>query len=300
MKAHKHILSLACLLPAFALAQDPAPAPSAISKICKECDAWNAKHEPYRVFGNTYYVGMAGISSVLVASDDGLVLLDGGLPESAVLIHENIRTLGFDPDNIRLIVTSHEHADHVGGVAALRQATGATVAASPVGAQALQQGGPMPEDPQFGFDREATAFPPVEKVRVVKDGEKLRVGDVAITAHLTPGHTPGSTTWTWQSCQRNNCLDVVYADSLNPVSAPDYRFSDHPERLAAFHESIATVRNLPCNILISVHPALSGLDDKLQLRKDGVNPEPFIDKKACRAYADAASQALDKRLAEEK
>jgi len=308
MKAPKFALSfspwfallLAGLLPSLALAQESAPAPSAISKICKECDAWNAKKEPFRVFGNTYYVGMAGISSVLIATDDGLILLDGGLPQSPALIDESIRALGFDPEKIRLIVTSHEHADHVGGVATLQQATGATVAASPIGAQALQQGGPMPDDPQFGFGRESTAFPTVEKVRVVADGEKQRVGDVSITAHHTPGHTPGSTTWTWRSCQRNNCLDVVYADSLNPASAPGYRFADHPEGVAAFRESIETVRNLDCDILLSVHPGFSGLDEKLQLRKDGGNPEPFIDKKACRAYADAASEALDKRLAEEK
>lgn len=304
MKTHKlappFALGLACLLPALVLAQDPAPAPSAISKICKECDAWNAKREPFRVFGNTYYVGMAGISSVLVSSDDGLILLDGGLPQSAVLIDASIRALGFDPENIRLIVTSHEHADHVGGVAAIQQATGATVAASPVGAQALQQGGPMPDDPQYGFDRESTAFPRVEKVRVVADGEKLRVGDVSLTAHHTPGHTPGSTTWTWRSCQMNNCLDIVYADSLNPVSAPDYRFTDHPKGVAAFRESIATVRNLPCHILLSVHPDFSGLDEKLQLRKDGAQSDPFINRKACRAYADAASEALDKRLGGEK
>jgi len=300
---HRTILALAIPLafhlPAFAAGQDSTATPPAKKEVCAQCAEWNAPREPFRVFGNTYFVGTAGLSSVLLTSEEGHILFDGGLPQSAPLIEKNIRTLGFDPEDVRLILTSHEHYDHVGGVAALQRLTGAKVAASPAGAKALQQGGPLPDDPQFAFGREATAYPPVKEVRVIADGEKVRVGELVVKALFTPGHTSGGTTWTWQSCQRNQCVDVVYADSLNAVSAPEYRFTDHPEWVETFRKSIEAVRSLSCQILISVHPAQSGLDEKLERRKDEPNREPFIDKKSCRAYANTALEALEKRLASE-
>jgi metallo-beta-lactamase class B len=267
---------------------------------CGSCDAWNAKREPFRVFGNTYSVGVAGLSSVLVASDACLILLDGDLPQSAPLIADNIRTLGFRVEDIRLIVNSHAHFDHAGGIAALQRASGAIVAASAEGARALEAGEPVPDDPQYAFGRAVMGFPPVSKVQRVADGETLRVGDLAITAHLTPGHTPGSTTWTWRSCEGTRCLDVVYADSLNPVSAPGFKFTAGPGLVESFRRSIAAVGGLPCDILLSVHPDFSDLDGKLERRKKGASSDPFIDPAACRAYADVASKALDRRVAEEK
>src|SRR5499426_653771 len=117
-------------------------------KKCEPCAGWNAAQEPFRVFGNTYYVGVAGLSSVLIASDKGLILLDGALPQSAPLIDANIRKLGFRTEDIRLILNSHAHYDHAGGIAALQRASGAAVAASPSGARAIQSGGPPADDPQ--------------------------------------------------------------------------------------------------------------------------------------------------------
>src|SRR5262245_13078259 len=191
---------------------------------CELCDAWNIRPDPFRVFGNTYYVGVAGLSSILVTSPAGHILLDAGLPQSAPIIDMNIRALGFRTEDIRMIVVSHEHYDHVGGVAALQRATGAVVAASADAARALQQGGPLPDDPQIGFGPQVTSFPRVQSVRTVADGETIRAGELAVTAHRTSGHTPGSTTWTWQSCEGTRCLNMVYADSLNAVSAPGFKF----------------------------------------------------------------------------
>ena len=252
------------------------------------------------MFGNTYFVGPAGLGSVLVTSDAGHVLLDGALPQSAPLIDANIRALGFRTEDVRVIVNSHAHFDHAGGIAALQRASGATVAASPAGARALERGGPVPEDPQFVG---GTGFPKVKKVRVVADGETLRVGEVAVTAHFTPGHTPGSTAWTWRSCEGVRCLDVVYADSLNAVSAPDFRFSGdatHPSIVETFRRSIATVEALPCDILLAVHPSFADLDRRLAARAQGAASDPFIDAGACRVYAANARQALERRLEQEK
>jgi metallo-beta-lactamase class B len=266
---------------------------------CERCAEWNAPQKPFRVFGNTYYVGTAGLSAVLVASDEGLVLLDAALPQSVSLIDRNIRALGFRTENIRLILNSHAHYDHAGGVAAIQRATGAVVAASASGARALEQGRPVPDDPQAA----SGDFPAVRNVRIVAEGEVLRVGPLAITAHLTPGHTPGSTTWTWQSCEGARCVNVVYADSLNSVSLPGFRFTGdatHPSRVESFRQSIAKVAKLPCDILLSVHPEFVQIPKKLALRAKQPGRNPFIVPGACRAYADSASKSLDRRIAEER
>jgi metallo-beta-lactamase class B len=265
-------------------------------KVCSSCDSWNAPLEPFRVFGNTYYVGTAGLTSILITSNDGLILLDGALPQSASLIAANIRTLGFRVEDVRLILNSHTHFDHAGGLAALQRVSGATVAASPASALALRQGGPTPDDPQYAFGRESNAFPRVSNVREVVDNETLRVGELAVTARFTPGHTPGGTTWTWRSCEGNRCLDIVYADSLSSVSAPGFRFTG----LETFSGSITRVEALACDVLLSPHPAFFDMDAKLQRRKRQPGENPFIDAQACKAYAASAKQRLDRRLADER
>lgn len=269
---------------------------------CDACDEWNGPREPFRVYGNTYFVGPAGLGAVLIVSDKGSILLDGGLPQSAPLIDANIKKLGFRTADIKLIVNSHAHYDHAGGIAALQRASGATVAASAAGARAIERGEPTADDPQFAFGREANRFPPVKTVRRVGDGETLRVADLAVRAHFTPGHTPGSTTWTWRSCEGERCLDLVYADSLNAVSAPAYRFSGdptHPGIVETFRRSIATVGALPCDILLSVHPSLSNMDEKLKQRAQKPPADPLVDPAGCRTYAAGATERLDRRLEEE-
>jgi len=248
------------------------------------------------MFGNTYYVGTAGLSAVLVTSDGGHVLLDGGLPQSAEEIDRHIRRLGFRTEDVRLIVNSHAHFDHAGGIHALQHASRATVAASPSGAAALKQGGPTADDPQYAFHVE---FPRVPKVRVVRDGETLRVGTLAITAHLTPGHTPGSTTWTWDSCEAARCLHMVYADSLNAVVGPGFKYSSAPARVAAFRASIAAVGALPCDVVVSVHPDFTDVAGKLMRRAAG-DADAFVDPRGCREYADANARVLERQLAAER
>ena len=140
-------------------------------------------------------------------------------------------------------------------------------------------------------------------MRSVADGETLRVGPLAVTAHGTPGHTPGSTTWTWRSCENERCLDVVYADSLTPVAAPGFRFTGdagHPGIAASFRRSIATIAALPCDILLVPHPGVVGLEDKRKRREAGAEADAFVDSEGCRAYAAGATQRLDERVAEEK
>lgn len=267
---------------------------------CDDCDEWNRPLDPFKIFGNTYYVGTAGLSSLLIATSDGLILLDGALPQSAPRIDASIRKLGFRTEDLRLILNSHEHTDHAGGIAALQRASGARVAASAAGTKALQRGGPSEEDPQYA---PGPAFAAVTNVYTVKDGETIRVGNVAITAHYTPGHTPGAMTWTWQSCEGSRCLNMVYADSLTPVSSEGYRFSGSGRGESPadrFARSITRVSELRCDVLIAPHPEFIGLDEKLARLKTDPATNPFIDPGACRAFAAAAKKRLEQRLAEEK
>lgn len=268
---------------------------------CDSCDEWNKPREPFKLFGNTYYVGTDGLSAILIAGDAGLILLDGGLEQSAALIDANIRQLGFKTEDVKLIVNSHGHYDHAGGIAALQRASGATVAASPSGASALQRGENTPDDPQFGFGKAENGFPAVKNVKVIKDNEVLRVGNVAITANFTPGHTPGSTTWTWRSCEGANCLNMVYADSISAVSAPGFKFTATPELVNAFRRSITRLAELPCDIVVSTHPSATNLDAKIKKRAElkGAGPDPFVDH-GCKALAAGAMKGLEARIAEEK
>ena len=268
-------------------------------KDCGQCVAWNTPQTPFRIFGNTYYVGTAELSAILIAGNDGLVLLDAALPQSAPLIDASIAALGFRTADVRLIVTSHTHFDHVGGVAALQRASNAAVAASAQAAEALRTGKPNSDDPQFTIA--GNDFSRVQDVRVIADGETLAIGDVRVTAHFTPGHTPGSTSWSWRSCEETRCLDVVYADSLNAVSADEFRFSGSastPSIVDSFERSIETVETLPCDILLSPHPGFFGMQEKLRGQQAGA-ADAFVDENACRAYAGAARERFRERLARE-
>jgi Zn-dependent hydrolases, including glyoxylases len=258
---------------------------------------WNMPQQPFRIYGNTWYVGPHGLSSILIDTGKGLALFDGDLPESAPLIEAHIRALGFRVRDVKWILNSHAHVDHAGGIVALQAASGAQVFASAAGAQELELGGAYRADPQYGF---GLRYTPLKNVRVVRDGETLQLGHMAVTAHYTPGHTPGSTSWTWQSCESRRCLHMVYADSLSAIAAPGYRFIDHPAYVAGFREGIATVAALPCDILLTPHPDASGFWWKVARRKSPTDVAPLVDANACRDYAAAAAKDLDARLARER
>ena len=259
---------------------------------CQPGAKWTEPSPPQKVFGNTYLVGTCGINAILVTSAEGAVLIDAGVEEAAPLVEANIRALGIKLDSVRYIVNTHEHPDHVGGLAKLARDTHATVEAREPGATALRAGRVGKADPQF---KTSKAFPKVAKVHRIADGDHVKLGTIELTAHATPGHTPGSTSWTWTSCEGDRCLRMVYADSLTPVSDEDYRFSD-PDVLATFRRSIATVAALPCDILLTPHPDASDLWHRLGLNATA----PLVDAEGCRRYAATAAKNLDARVDKEK
>ncbi len=290
----KHIA--AALLMAAAIA--PAVAHDDAPEQCSMCEEWNRPQAPFQIYGNTWYVGTAGLSAVLVTSPDGHILLDGALIQSAPLIAKNIETLGFRIQDVKLILNSHAHNDHAGGIAGLQRRSGAKVIASASGAKALRDGHVVSDDPQY--DPKST-LPRVADVGVVADGETVSVGTLRLKAIYTPGHTPGATTWTWQSCEGGRCLNVVYADSLNAYSNKTFRFTGNatqPDLSASFNASIDKVRNLACDVIVSVHPGATDIFKKAAAKTATHNP--FIDANGCRNYVTDPQQLLDKRLKQEK
>lgn len=282
------------VLPALAFA---AALPHAIA-----AENWSQPQPPARINGNSYYVGSAGLSSVLIDSGAGLILIDGTLPENAPMIEANIRALGFKPTDIKYILNSHAHFDHAGGIAAIAKDSGATVAVSPSSAQALRAGHAVADDPQAA-DADG-GFPAVTTpIREIADGETLRLGNVAITAHFTPGHTPGSTTWTWRSCEKQRCANLVFGDSINAISTPGFHFladATHGDLVPRIRQSIATLAALPCDILVPVHPDSTAFDRKLARIASGeAKSDSLIDARACRDYAAQFTRVLDQRVAKE-
>jgi metallo-beta-lactamase class B len=259
---------------------------------------WYAPQEPFAVYGNTYYVGTHGISSILITSPAGHVLIDVGGPEAPAQIVEHIRKLGFKVEDIRYILNSHEHGDHAGGIAEVQKLSGATVLASAQAAQVLASGQPDKGDPQYPWLEPIT---PVSHVRVVRDGEAVTLGPIMVTAHYTPGHTKGATTWTWQSSEGGRTVNMVFADSLFAVAADGIKYSAnplYPQAQEQVERSMAAVESLKCDVVISAHPEFSGLWDR-----KGKQPElgnaAFIDTAGCRKYVATARSRLEQTLAED-
>ena len=259
---------------------------------CSKCGEWNLPQQPFRVYGNTYYVGPRGLGSILITSDRGDVLIDGAIAESAVPIADHIRQLGFRVEDVKLILNTHAHHDHAGGIAALERMTGAEVVASSWSARVLKAGGVGADDPQYGDIR---GIEPVRRVRVLHGNETLHVGSIAVTAHATPGHTPGGTSWTWISCEAEKCLNMVYADSLGAVSRAGWKFSQHPEVVASFEKSFRFLETVRCDVLITPHPDGSNFQDRMSGKLSGAG-----DGGDCRRLAEVGRKGLKQRLAAER
>jgi len=261
---------------------------------CSSCKEWNHPQKPFKIYGNTWYVGTRELSALLVTSPKGHILLDGALPQSAAIIEKNIKSLGFKMKDVKFILNSHAHFDHAGGIAALQKSSGAMVATSAHGAQVLRDGVIGKDDPQYDPAQDPR-IPKIAMVTAVGEGEVVNAGTVAVTAHMTPGHTPGGTSWSWTSCEKGRCLDIVYADSLTAVSTDNFKFTGaYADTLRA---TIAKVAALKCDIVVSTHPGFTGIADKAASTTASNNT--FIDPNGCREYAAGADRRLDARLATE-
>lgn len=225
------------------------------ASLCWQAD-WCEAAEPFRIADQVHYVGTKGLSAFLVTGSKGHVLIDGGLPQSAPLIAANIRKLGYRIEDVRYLLINHAHFDHAGGLAELKRLSGATLVASRADAGDLEAGRARhrPEQP---------AMPPVRVDRLVGDGGEVRLGGIRLTARLTPGHTPGATSWLLETTDRGRPVRVIFASSL---SVAGLKLPSHPGYANAasdFRATFAKLKAEKADIYLSFHPNQFGLAEKL-------------------------------------
>ena len=231
------------------------------AQACEDWDEWDKPGPAFQVYGNTYYVGTCGIAAILITSEQGHVLIDSGTNAGADIVLANIRSLGFDPADVNLLLSSHEHFDHVGGMAKLQEGTGAPIVSSHIAVETMLSGKVHPDDPQYGT---------LDPMRSVRSALTFSEGEGQLLLHKyrmwpipTPGHTPGAMSWTWRACHEGECRTVVYADSLSAVSSDEYRFIDNEEYLGQFFASLMRIADARCDILLTPHPSGSQMRSKL-------------------------------------
>jgi metallo-beta-lactamase class B len=238
--------------------------------FAKERKEWNKPHKPFHIIGNIYYVGMEGVSAFLIKTSDGLILTDGGLPESAPFIEKNIQALGFKLSDVKILLNSHAHFDHSGGLAQLKKDTGAKFYASAGDAPFLESG-----HITFG-PSEKIDTTPIKVDHVVKDGESISLGGVTLTAHVTPGHTKGCTNWTTSVKDGDVTRSVMFFCSISVAGNPIHGSPAYPNIASDYKASFARLEKMKTDIFFAPHGVQFGLDDKLPKMKPGA-PNPFVD-----------------------
>jgi metallo-beta-lactamase class B len=271
----------------------PSLATAQVSQADRE--AWNRPVEPFRIMGNLYYVGAAGISSFLITSREGHILIDTGFEETVPSIQASVEKLGFRVKDIKVLLSSHAHADHVGGHAAMKALTGAQVMASERDATLLARGGR--NDHAMG---NALTYRPVKVDHTLRDREEVSVGEATLTARLTPGHTPGCTTWTMKVDDEGRPRQVVFYCSTTILPGVSLRHNaKYPQIADDFKHTFEVLRSLPCDVFLAPHPVFFGLEDKAERLRKGETPNPFVDPKGYRLLLDQAEQAYLQKLAGE-
>lgn len=253
--------------------------------------AWTEAIDPFEIADGLYYVGTAGLAAYLVASDDGHVLIDAPMRANTRLVLSNIRGLGFEPSDIRLQLATHAHFDHVGGIADMLELNGSDLVLSEHDAALVADGG----GPRAGLP-----YPPARADRIIGHLETVSVGDRTLTAHLTPGHTPGCTSWTGEVEIDGDPLTFVLVCSLTVL--PDYRLvgedETYPGIARDFCHSVAHLRTLDPDIFLANHGSFFGLADKIRALAAG-DGRAFVDPERYTAYLDRAETAIERALEEQ-
>ena len=238
--------------------------------FAKERKEWNVPHKPFHIIGNIYYVGMTGVSAFLIKTSDGLILTDGGLPESAPFIERNIKALGFKLSDVKILLNSHAHFDHSGGLAQLKKDTGAQFYAGAGDAPFLESG-----HITFGPSEKIDTIP-IHVDHAVKDGDIVSLGGVTLTAHATPGHTKGCTTWTTSVQDSGVSHSVMFFCSISVAGNPIGGSPAYPNITSDYRASFAKLEKMKTDIFLAPHGNQFGLDEKLPKLKPGA-PNPFVD-----------------------
>lgn len=263
-----------------------------VAQAAPDPAAWTAPQEPFHIIGNTYYVGTQELAAYLIVSSQGDVLIDGTLEQNAPQIEANIRALGFRLSDVKLILNTHAHFDHAAGIAQLKKDTGAKFDASAGDTPILERG-------HITFGPSASVhFPPAKVDHVVQDGETVGVGAVHLTAHLTPGHTPGCTSWTWPVMENGRTYRVIDVCSLTVAGNPLVNNTEYPGIVTDYRASFAKLKAMRADVFLAPHASFYNPQKKLAARRPGA-PNPFIDPRALPAFVTACEAAFNAELAKQ-
>ena len=242
---------------------------------------WTEPFPPYRVIGNIYYVGSRGLSSYLITTPKGHILINSSLEDSVPLIRSSIEKLGFRFSDVKILLISHAHFDHCAGSFQIKELTGAKYMVMDADVPLIEAGGKG--DFQYG-NIPSALFKPMKVDRVLHDGDKVELGGTVLVAHLTPGHTKGCTTWTLHVKDGGKTYNVVVIGS--PNVNPGYKLVNNPlyPRIAQDYERMFQVlKSLPCDVYLGAHGNYYGMEAKFARMKDG-GPNPFIDPDGYKKY----------------
>lgn len=257
---------------------------------------WTTPHAPFRVVGNVYYVGSQDLASYLITTPQGHILINSNLTSSVPLIRKNIEALGFRFRDVKILLISHAHFDHCAGSALVKQLTGAKYMVMDRDVSVIESGGRA--DFQYGASL-SSRFPVTKVDHVLHDGEEVRLGDVVLTAHLTPGHTKGCTTWTMKVKDGGRVYNVVIVGSPNVNSG--YKLvgnAAYPGIAQDYELTFRTLKSLPCDVFLGAHGGYFEMEDKFARLKAG-RVNPFIDPEGYGSYVAEREQAFRAELAKQ-
>jgi metallo-beta-lactamase class B len=276
----RHLILVVALLFPFALAGQINP-------------IWTRAFPPFRIAGNLYYVGSEDLASYLIVTPQGDILINSNLSASPQLIRTSVESLGFHFTDIKILLISHAHYDHCAGSAEIKHLTGAKYFVMAPDVSVVESGGQT--DFHYGADK-TMAFPPTHVDRILHDGEKVSLGGTVLTAHLTAGHTKGTTTWTLDEKDASRTLHVVIVGS--PNVNPGYKLignTKYPQIAADYRREFRVLNSLPCDIFLGAHGGYFGLEEKYSRQKAG-DQNAFIDPAGYKAYVADRKQAFEAEL----
>jgi metallo-beta-lactamase class B len=282
------------------LAQEAAslpPAPSA-EWVNTLFDSWKAPIPPRRLAGNLYYVGASGVSSYLITTPAGHILIDTGFESTVPIIRHSVEQLGFKVSDIKFILSSHAHIDHTGGHALMKKITGATIVASAADARLIESGG---ADDFLTWPQETSRDEPVRVDRTVGDGEEISLGGTTLTANLTPGHTRGATTWTMDVEEGGRTYRVVFFSSVSINDGTRLlNNASYPTIVADLEASFVRFKEMACDIFLAPHGGQFAMADKFARLDRGKGVEALVDPAGWKELIAAAEKRFRDLLAQER
>jgi metallo-beta-lactamase class B len=264
--------------------------------LAQEAPDWTNPFPPYKIIGNIYYVGSQGLAAYLITTPQGNILINSNLEKSVPQIRESIEKLGFHFSDTKILLISHAHWDHCSGSATVKELTGAKYMVMDADVPEIEAGGKG--NFQYG-DVASSRYQPTKVDRVLHDGDEVRLGGTVLVAHLTPGHTKGTTTWTMKVADGGKTYDVVIVGSPNVNDG--YKLVNnalYPQIASDYARMFRVLKSLPCDVFLGAHGAYYDMEAKFAKRTEG-DTNPFIDPNGYKSYVAEREQAFLAELAKQ-